>query len=460
LKPVVTAEEMAAADRAAQQSVGLETLIARAGFAVARIAVAMMGGTYGRRVVVIAGKGHNGDDGRTAGELLSRRGARVTIYPVEGSPAELPACDLVIDAAFGTGFRGSYLAPRPPKDALVLAVDIPSGVAADTGSAGTDAVRADVTVTFAALKPGLVLGEGPDRSGAVVVEPIGIDVGEPRQHLVEDADLELVPLRERAGNKWNTALGVVAGSPGMLGAAAFAASGAIRAGAGMVRLGSPGAHPGSVAVLEAVAFAIPAVDWTDEALEQVERCRAVVIGPGLGRSKETQADVRAFLRRLPVPAVVDADGLFALGGVDEAVEVLGDRRPPTVLTPHEGEFTRLAGRPPDEDRVGSVRSLAAAIGATVLLKGATTVVAAPDGKTLLAAAGSPRLATAGTGDVLSGVIGAFVARGLDPWRAAAIGAHVHGRAGALGFSEGLEASDLPLLVASVLSEHEDAEDSA
>ncbi|MGB9113035.1 MAG: NAD(P)H-hydrate dehydratase [Acidimicrobiales bacterium] len=451
MKPVLTAGEMAEVDRKAQATVGIETLIGRAGFQVARYSIAAMGGTYGRLVVVVAGKGHNGDDGRTAARHLARRGARVTIIPTEEAPRRLPECDLVIDAAFGTGFRGDYRAPEPHPESILVAVDIPSGVAADTGVADQGAVEADLTVTFGALKPGLLLGEGARRSGVVVTEAIGLDTSSARSHLVETADLGSLPVRDRETNKWKTALGIVAGSPGMYGSAAFAASAAVRAGAGMVRLGSPGVPPGTIPVLEAVAFELPDDDWAQAALDGCARCKSVVIGPGLGRRESTGRSVVEFVDRIDVPMVIDADGLIAFGIASDAAKILGRRHAPTVLTPHDGEFARLAGEPPGSDRVSATRDLARRLGVIVLLKGSTTIVATPSGEALFVTSGSPRLATAGTGDVLSGVIGAFIARGMDPFHAAALGAHVHGLAASIGFAEGLEASDLPLLIASTLS---------
>jgi ADP-dependent NAD(P)H-hydrate dehydratase / NAD(P)H-hydrate epimerase len=458
LKPVLTAEEMAEVDRKAQASVGLDTLIARAGFQTARYSIAAMGGTYGRRVVVVAGKGHNGDDGRTAADHLSRRGARVEIFPADRAPERLPECELVVDAAFGTGFRGDYRAPQPSPGSIVLAIDIPSGVIADTGVAGAGAVDADLTVTFGALKPGLLIGDGPRLSGIVVTEKIGLDASQARMHVVESADLEWLPPRPRDTNKWRSALGVIAGSPGMYGSAAFAASAAVRAGAGMVRLASPGVPPGTIPFLEAVAFELPAEEWAQAALDGCARCKAAVIGPGIGRREATGRSVVEFVDRLDLPVVIDADGLIPFGIASDAAKILEQRRAPSVLTPHDGEFARLAGAPPGVDRVASTKDLARRLGAIVLLKGSTTIVATPSGEVLFVTSGSPRLATAGTGDVLSGVIGAFIARGVEPFHAAALGAHVHGLAASLGLAEGLEASDLPLLVASTLSSHAELEE--
>jgi hydroxyethylthiazole kinase-like uncharacterized protein yjeF len=196
----------------------------------------------------------------------------------------------------------------------------------------------------------------------------------------------------------------------------------------------------------------PEEGWDDYAISDSERAKALVVGPGLARTDATRAAVRGLLARSPLPAIVDADGLFALGTSDEAASVLRGRSAPTVLTPHEGEFARLAGGPPAADRIGSVRDLAAVLGATVLLKGTTTVVAAPDGRVVLNDSGGPRLATAGSGDVLSGIVGAFLAQSLDGLEAAAGAAHVHGLAAERGWRRGLVAGDLLDLLPATLSE--------
>jgi len=452
VQPVHTRSELRAADEAAIAEVGLEALVGRAGYAVANAAIALLGTAYGKRVIVVAGSGHNGDDGRVASRILRRRGARVRVVAPPPDGGALAPCDLVIDAAYGTGFRGEYRAPEPPSGVPVLAVDIASGLDSDTGEAAEGAVRATSTVTMAALKPGLLLGDGPALSGAVTVASIGIAVAPSLLYLVDDDDLDPgLPERARSGHKWQTACALVAGSPGMLGAAHLTASGAMRAGAGMVRWCVPGASPDALPSTEAVARAIPAEGFADDVLAELQRCHALVVGPGLGTAPGVQAAVRDLIARAKVPVLVDADGLTALGSADAATEVLAGRGAPAILTPHDREFERLAGRSPGPDRVGAARELAYRLGAVVLLKGSTTVVAAPGGLALLVTAGSSRLATAGTGDVLSGVVGAFLARGLDTLLAGALGAHVHGRAASLGHREGLVAGDLPELVAQVLS---------
>jgi hydroxyethylthiazole kinase-like uncharacterized protein yjeF len=433
--PVLTGEEMGAVDAAAPEPV--EVLIDRAAAAVARTALGMLGRAYGKRVVVVAGKGNNGADGRAAARRLEARGVRVRVVEAaEAEGGDLPSCDLVIDAAFGTGFRGAYQPPVVPDSALVLAVDVPTG----------GVVEADRTVTFAALKPVHLFD--PEPCGVVELADIGLDAGSAaRAWLVEDGDVwAALPERSPDAHKWQTAVFLCAGSGGMMGAPLLCARAAMRSGSGYARVGVPGADAADwPAGNEAVAVSLPASGWADAVLPELERCKALVVGPGLGRSEETAKNVARLVAESPVPVVVDADGLNALG---EAPAV---DRADVVLTPHDKEFERLSGHPVGDDRMAATRALAQRVGAVVLLKGSTTCVAHPDGRVLLAAAGGPRLATAGTGDVLSGMIGAFAAQGLDGWRAAALAAHVHGRAASLGPSTGLVAGDLPDLVSEWLS---------
>jgi len=458
VRAVLTRDEMRAADVAALDTVSHETLVTRAGTAVAHAALRMLGGAYGRRVVVVVGKGSNGADGRVAASVLSRRGARVRVIEAADAPGgeELPPCDLVVDGAYGTGFRGCYDAPAVPAGAGVLAIDIPSGVDADSGEAPGDAVRADRTVTFAALKPGLLQDDGPRLSGTVEVADIGIGFPTPRALLVGDADVAtLLPARPRQVNKWTNAVGVAAGSAGMEGSAILCTRGAMAAGAGMIRLGSPG-DPGAAWPTEAVRMHLPADGWAGAFLEATAKCKAVVVGPGLGTGDAAAGEIRAVLAAVPVPLVIDADALTALGDAASARTLLDKRDAPSILTPHDGEYARIAGSPPGADRLDAARRLAASTGAVVLLKGPLTAVAAPGGAAsapdvLLAAAGGPALATAGSGDVLSGIIAAFCARGLGALEAAALAAHAHGRAASLGPSQGLVSGDLPGLLAELLS---------
>ncbi len=248
----------------------------------------------------------------------------------------------------------------------------------------------------------------------------------------------------------------------MTGAPWLVSRAALRAGAGYVRLSMPGVDPSVLPPGELVHLPVPASGWHAKVLEELSRVKALVVGPGLGpvvgpstgpeRHDLPGGEVGLLVSAAGVPTVVDADGLNAIGSLEGLAAIVARRRQPTVITPHAGELTRLAGHAPRPDRLAETRHAAARSGAIVLLKGSTSVIAAPDGRALLVASGDARLATAGTGDVLSGVIGAFLARGLPAFEAAALAAHVHGRAARTGYSEGLVASDLPDLVAGWLTE--------
>lgn len=446
--PILTPEETRAVDAAAAEPV--DVLIARAGAAVARTARRLLGGTYGRRVVVVAGKGNNGNDGRVAGERLRHAGVRVHLVEAAAGPVELPAADLVIDAAYGTGFRGTWSPPDPGRTP-VLAVDIPSGVDGLTGEAEGPVLAAAATVTFAALKPGLVLEPGRSLAGEVEVADIGLPAPS-ATHLLTEGDVRQAwPARPVATHKWRAATWVVAGSPGMLGSAHLASRAAQRAGAGMVRLSSPGVGADPQHPTEVVGRSLGADGWAPLVLGELHRFHSVVVGPGLGRAEAAASAVRELVAGAHRPLVVDGDGLVALSGHLDLVAGRARRGAPTVLTPHDGEYAALCGAPPGPDRIAAARALAARAGAVVLLKGPTTVVAAAGGDALVVTEGDARLATAGTGDVLSGIIGALLAQGVEPLLAAAMGAWVHGAAGRLGPARGLVAGDLVDLLPAVLA---------
>jgi ADP-dependent NAD(P)H-hydrate dehydratase / NAD(P)H-hydrate epimerase len=437
--PILTPEEMRAVDAAAPEP--LDVLVRRAGGAVARTAIDMLDGAYGRRVVVIAGPGNNGADGLDAARRLRARGVHVDLCDAKDVLEELPRCDLVIDAAYGTGFHGTW---DPPDIGTVpvLAVDIPSGVDGLTGRAEGHVLFADRTVTFAALKPGLLFSDGAAHAGEIEVVDIGLDVSSARAHLVTEDDLvDWLPTRPADAHKYHSAVWLVAGSPGMTGAAALAATGAQRAGAGYVRLSSPGTRAAG-APIEAVLTELPAERWASTVLGGLDRFKAVAVGPGLGRGSDD--DVRRVARECTVPLVVDGDGLTALG---RQVSGLADD---VVLTPHDGEYARLMGHAPGDDRLDAGRDLASASRATVVLKGEAMVVASPSGEVLVAAEGDARLATAGSGDVLTGITVALLAQGLAPPRAAAAAAFLLGAAADLGWRRGLVAGDVAALVPVVL----------
>jgi hydroxyethylthiazole kinase-like uncharacterized protein yjeF len=378
---------------------------------------------------------------------------------------ELERADVTIDAIFGTGFRGipedewaDAIAGVNASLAPVVAVDIPSGVNGATGAVEGDAVRADLTVTFGAAKVGAVVLPGAEFAGVVRVADIGFpeDLVRPDTFLVEPDDVAAV-LPERSIDTHKRATGVllvVAGSRGMTGAVRLIAEGAGRIGAGLIQVAVP---QGILAIVqtelvettflplrETSEGAIGAASL-DIVLERLEGVDALAIGPGLSTDGETAGFVRELVRACPVPFVLDADGLNAFAG---RADDLADRKAEAVLTPHAGEFTRLCGvsaRELADDRLRHVRALAATTGAVTLLKGSRTLVVTSDGIVRVNPTGGPVLATAGSGDVLTGVIGGLLARGLDPADAASAGAYVHGLAGVLAgrsLGEGTLASDV------------------
>jgi NAD(P)H-hydrate epimerase len=433
VQPILTTAQMRDADARAVAARGQDALVAAAGTAVALEARALLGSCYGRRVAVVVGPGLNGTDGRVCARWLAARGAKVEVIDVATQPERLEGYDLVVDAAFGLGCSRPYLAPGVAPATPVLAVDLPSGVDADSGELLGEPMAADVTVALGALKGAHVTGPAARLAGEVRLRTLGI-VGEASAGAVEDADLADLVITARDDHKWSHALTVIAGSPLMPGAAVLVARGALAAGASMIRLSTNGS--------DAVAGAPPEVVH-QRGVEVDPRCRCVVAGPGLG--VEFAVGLAARLAALSVPVVLDADALQR--------EVL-EARPSSatwLITPHDGEYARLTGRPVPPNRLAAARQLAGHTGCVVLLKGPVTVVAAPSGEVRVVRSGTASLATAGTGDVLAGMIGATVARGVDLLNAAALAAHLHGRAGArLDPYEG--ASDVPGRVTEILHE--------
>jgi NAD(P)H-hydrate epimerase len=352
-----------------------------------------------------------------------------------------PEFDLVIDAAYGTGLSRPYDFPVVPDGVPVLAVDIPSGVDGLTGARVGSPIAADRTVTFAALKPGLLLEPGRELSGEVVVANIGLDTGDATIGLVEGSDVaDWLPVPAATVHKWHHAIRIIGGSSTMTGAPRLAARSAQRLGAGYVQMAIPG-RDGVDDPVEAVGHSLRASAWGAAAVADLDRVAAVLVGPGLGPGHDV--DVATVLG-VDRPLVLDGDALQV-----EFLDAIRDRAAPTVLTPHGGEFARLAGQT-SSDPIAATRELAASIGAVVAHKGPTTIVADPDGPVLVVANGGPALATAGTGDVLAGAITALLSQEVDPARAAASAAWLHAEAGRE--QVGLVASDLPDRLALLLTD--------
>jgi ADP-dependent NAD(P)H-hydrate dehydratase / NAD(P)H-hydrate epimerase len=366
----------------------------------------------------------------------------------------------------GTGFSG---APRDPAAAAIAAInaagapvvaaDVPSGVDASTGEVEGAAIEAVSTVTFHLAKPGLWIHPGKARAGEVEVVPIGIPGGAPaeaRIGLIGRGVLDAVAHRGADSTKFSSGnVFVLGGSRGLTGAPAMSATAAQRAGAGYVTVAAPAPFESifGVTLLEAMFVPLPeaegalAAEALDPALQAIERANAVVLGPGFSKRDGAQDLARALAGRIPVATVIDADGLNALAG--RAGELLGARSAPTVLTPHAGELGRLLGLDSKEitrARLHHVLATAAETRAVVVLKGDDTLVADPSGRVAVSPGGAPALATAGTGDVLSGVIAALLAKGLDPFGAACAGVYAHLRAGQLAAAphgpDGVIASDV------------------
>jgi hydroxyethylthiazole kinase-like uncharacterized protein yjeF len=428
-------------------------LMARAATGLAVECATLLGRVYGARVALLVGAGNNGGDALYAGAALARRGARVRAlllapdraHPgglaaleraggrrVAASSAQLAGADLVMDGMLGIGGRGGL---RPDAAALAaaaagvqtVAVDVPSGVDADTGAVDGAAVHADVTVTFGALKPGLLVGAGAEHVGELRFVDIGLDdhLHEPTTFVLEAVDVaRLLPTPGAADDKYTRGvIGVVAGSADYPGAGVLTTGAAAHGGAGFVR------YAGAAA--DAIRARYPEVVVQEAARPSELRVQAWAVGPGIGTDDAAGA-LLADVLSTDVPVIVDADGITLLASDRGG---LRKRTAPTVLTPHDREFARIADGP-SADRLASARAAAAALGCTVLLKGNATIVAAPDGRAWINRTGTPWLGTAGSGDVLSGLIGSLLASGVDAPVAAAVGAFVHGVAGQLAATDG------------------------
>jgi hydroxyethylthiazole kinase-like uncharacterized protein yjeF len=470
LDPLYEAAEMRAADEWAieEQGVAGLDLMERAGTGLARVAAAA---ARSGPVRVVCGKGNNGGDGLVVARLLRQEGrdvdvlavgdlgetkgdARANLDRLPGAPprpfepAALAGSGAIVDAMLGTGFEG---APREAVAAAidavnaagapVVACDVPSGVNASTGQVEAAAVRARATATFHGPKVGLYVDPGKEHAGRVEVIEIGIPRGAPppeRAGLISPRVLERVPPRPRAGTKFKSGVVVVAGGArGLTGAPTMAALAAMRTGAGYVQVAVPASTEPSfdLKLMEAMTHGVAEDDGAhvpagaDPVVELCEKAGALVLGPGIGRSEGALEWARAVARRAELPLLIDADGLNAHAG---RLESLRERPAATVLTPHEGELGRLLeleSEAVQANRLGCAREAARRSGCVVVLKGDDSIVAPPDGPAAVNPGATPALATAGTGDVLAGLTGALLAKGVDAFEAAAAGVLAHARAG-------------------------------
>ncbi|MDT8900014.1 NAD(P)H-hydrate dehydratase [Anaeroselena agilis] len=512
---IATAPEMRRIDERAANEYGLAglALMENAGGEVARKVADILGGAADKKVCIFCGKGNNGGDGFVAARHLAARGAKVKVFLLgvktavggdalanlgillkmgaevieiagerdcDKAALATAFADCLVDALLGTGFSGEVsgdlaavvkiinAAGKP-----VVAVDIPTGIDADTGRVRGVAVSAAHTVTFGLPKPGLLFQPGAAHAGTVTVVDIGLpaallaDAGMRQNAVTATLVRRLLPPRRPWAHKGTGGrVALVAGSPGLTGAAALASMAAVRAGAGLVTVGIAA---GLNAIMEVKLTEVMTKPLPEEtcgiigpaAVEEIaaiaETADVLAIGPGLGRAAETVDAVREIVRNVRCPLVIDADGLNALAGHTES---LLETEALAVLTPHPGELARLTGRPLpviNADRLGAARDAATGLGAIVVLKGPGTVIAYPDGEAFINTTGNAALATGGTGDVLTGVIAALVAQGLTSHDAAVAGVYLHGLAGELAAGArlaGMAAGDLlPALPAAIASLH-------
>lgn len=484
---IVTGEQMKELDRRAiiDGHIPAIVLMERAGSAVVSCLEQRFGPVKGKRITIICGKGNNGGDGYVVARMLRRRHALVriltvtplsnlsrdaatmcrqfvkaagksSIYPYKSQKQAKTLfhdSDILVDAIVGTGLStaitGHYAevidaineASRP-----VVALDLPSGLHADTGAMLGHAVSADLTVTFELPKLGLYQNHGIDAAGEIAIADIGIPSGyidTIRNHaslITQDAVRSYLPTRRLSSHKGIFGhAGIIAGSVGKTGAAAMAANAALRIGAGLVTVAVPSSVNDvlEAKLLEVMTAPMPETKSRTLARSALDRLQtfmaartALAIGPGLSTHPETVELVRALTKHLDRPSVLDADALNALTG---RTALLASCKIPPIITPHPGEMARLeAGATPrtiNSDRFGTATRFACERGVFVVLKGARTVIARPDGALAVCPTGNPGMATAGTGDVLTGMIVGLLAQGLAPWEAACAATYLHGAAG-------------------------------
>ncbi len=463
MQKVISVSHAKSMDEEFAKNAPLKVLIDRAGFGVAQASIKILGSCYGKKVIIVAGPGNNGEDGKVAAYHLKKRGCKVTVLSLDqvSGFGEFD-CDLVVDAAFGTGLKREYVSPSVQSKVPILAVDIPSGLDGETGNAYSHAVRADETLTFQAMKVGQLIGDGPSYAGKIRTYDIGLEIGESEYLLAEDRDtLRLFKPLDRDHHKWKSACLIIAGSRGMDGSAKLSCSAALRSGAGMVRHISPNGSP--VDMGEVVSLPGEG-NWSELAISESERCCVVGIGPGIGLDQETLRKVLEVIDEVEVPVIVDADALAVVEKFPNALAILERRRElnrETVLTPHLGEFKKFIEENNALDIFNSLLHESERLSSTILLKGATTTVV--DSKHYLdnperfkravfVQSGTSRLATAGSGDVLFGLICGFLAHQfaspnpLTVIETVALSAQFHGYLSRLFDSEGLIASDLVTLI--------------
>ena len=485
MRPIFTASQMRALDARAIERLGIPgpRLMENAGAGAAQVIAKEFSPIRGKRVLILCGKGNNGGDGFVVARKLTARGARVRVVlighrsEIKGDAAlalkrwrgritemaderavdalhrELSDADVIVDALLGTGLTGpargifaSAIAAVNGADRPVVALDLPSGLSSDQGPLLGPTVRASLTVTFAGYKRGLLLHPGADNAGRIVVVDIGIAPSEVEQgigtFLLEEADIRRhFPPRQPDSHKGTFGrLLVVAGSVGKTGAAGLAGRSALRSGVGLCTIATAASQQPIVAGLGMEAMTEPLPETPGQTIsskarerivELASRTDAVALGPGLSLDPDTQELIRGLIAEVPRPMVVDADALSALAG---HLDILDRAAGPRALTPHPGEMARMLGSTiaqVQSERLETVRAFCTQHGVALALKGAGTIIGGADGRLFVNPTGNPGMAKGGSGDVLTGMVGAFLARGLDGLTALQAGCFLHGMAGDL-----------------------------
>lgn len=513
---LVTAEEIQELDRQASEAYGIPSIVLmeNAGLRIFDEARRILENLPGKRVLIFAGKGNNGGDGFVVARHLLNAGAEVKVFLLAGFEdiqgdartnlttlqkigcrifplldekelqrvdISLLYADLVVDSIFGTGFKGAVRGISAQvierinnAGKVVIAADLPSGLEANTGRVYGPCIKATTTVTLGLPKIGLYLEPGAGFCGDIRLG----DISFPREFYQKNIQRRIITRswcaerlfrRQRDTHKGDYGkVFVLGGSGGMTGAVLMAAHGALRAGAGLVYLGVPRSLQTIVEMktTEVITYAFSeteqktlSVEALEAVLELVSSCSVLALGPGMGRHPDTTNFLQRLLTNLEIPVIIDADGLNALA---EVMDILEEVRCPLVLTPHPGEMARLTGKGRhfiQKDRLRVVENAAALWKCVVVLKGAKTLVATPEGEVYLNITGNPGMATGGSGDVLTGVIAAFIGQGLSPVEAAVLGTYVHGTAGDLGSKikgeRGLTAGDIIDFLPKVLKDLEE-----
>ncbi len=503
---LVTAEEMRSLDEEAIKKIGIPSIVLmkNAGLKTAQVIEKEYSPLKGKYVGIFCGPGNNGGDGMVVARHLFNYGIKVKIFllgkkeklkkdaarnlaiaekmdifikeitsseDVEFLKNELKEAEVVVDAILGTGSRG---APRGlMKEVItlintcsknILALDIPTGVDADTGEVAGEAVKADYTVTFAYPKRGLYLYPGMDYAGRIKIVDIGIpstpEEKRIKSELLTSSDISKdLFYRKPSSHKGSFGhLLVIAGSEGMTGAASLSALAALRMGAGLVTLGIPESLNPILEIKLTEPMTLPLPETKEKTLsyrafEKIkkfsQKCKAIALGPGISGHKESKELVSMIIKRLNIPLVLDADGINALSG---QVSLLSKYKAPLIITPHPGEMSRLLKISLEEvqkDRIKSATTLAKKAGAIAVLKGARTIIADKEGNSWVNSTGNPGMASAGVGDVLTGIIGGLLAQGISPLEAAKAGVYLHGYAADLAIQKKEEMS----LIASDILAH-------